>query len=125
LFYAELTLGIGDRSHLHEGMWFSEQGVLLAALAAYYHQACSGNKRNGAEDGRDREGAGLFVLNLYGAYVHVFLFVGKADAAHCEAYDAQENKNNSNNCCGFHELPFRADILSFIYVLFFADQRDV
>ena len=90
-------------------MWFSEQGVLLAALAADYHQACSGNKRDAAEDGRDGEGTGLFVLDLYWTHVNVLLFVGKADAADREAYDAQENKNNSDNCCGFHKLPFKAD----------------
>jgi hypothetical protein len=101
---------MGDRSHLREGMWFSEQAVLLTALAADYDQAYSCNKRDSAEDGRDREGAGLFVLNLYGAYVHVFLLMSKADATDREAYDAQENKNNSNNCCGFHKVALSRQI---------------
>jgi hypothetical protein len=51
------------------------------------------------------------VRDLYLTYVHVLLFVRKADAANGEADYSQKNKDDTNYGCRFHLGAFQAENL--------------
>jgi hypothetical protein len=84
--------------------------MCLAAFDSNRHQAYASDKREGAEDGGDREGVLGLVGDLNGAKVDVFFLVGEGDAAGGKSDDGQENEQSSDDGCWFHlmGMTFRA-----------------
>jgi len=78
---------------------------VLAAFGAYYYEAEAGYESEGAEHGRDGEGAGLFVGDLDWAQVNILLFVSEADSADGKSYDGEEDEECADPCCWLHAGP--------------------
>lgn len=85
---------------------FYQCHVPLFAARSSDHQANAADKRKRAEDGRYGQRVFLLVGKLYGAQINIFLFVGKADSAHGKSCNAQDDEDNSNECCSLHVFLF-------------------
>ena len=81
----------------------------LSTLDTNRYEADTGNKREGAEDGRDGECVFGFVRDLHGSEIDVLFLVGEGDASGGKSDDGQENEQSSDDGCWFH---FDGDDLS-------------
>jgi len=74
-----------------------EVGRSLAAPCSDYDERNAADQGDAAEDGRDGDGAGLLVLDVEGADLGVLMFVGEAEAADCEADDAEDDEEDADD----------------------------
>ena len=98
--YARFSLGSRSLAGTRFSPAFRSPAGFLA-FCADYHQADASYERDRAQDGRDGDGFGLFVLDLQRPHADVFLFVGEAEASGDEADDAEDDEKNSNQRCCF------------------------
>ena len=55
-----------------------------------------------AEDWREGDGLPAFVADLNRSYIDILFLAGEAEATGCEANDAEDDEQTSDDRCGFH-----------------------
>ncbi len=82
--------------------WFAGPVALLAARSRH-HQHQTAHHRDQADRRRDRYPLVLLVLNLQRPHVHILLLAGKRKPAQSKPDNADQDEDNSDDCCWLHE----------------------